>query len=178
MTDYLLNKKYTEHNSQSAPTKYMSVINGVNLEVASPAVISAIRDRDVFLERSISQCIIMSQNISKKYSYIYDKLDEASRHLFRSRIQELLTVAQRHQEIRVKDIVLDAFSESSLVVSFENRKDLKLTINIDEPDYLHCDNASIENVEVAYLSFKSNGKRHTINNTFHNIIIQLLDMYA
>lgn len=178
MKDLLLNRQFTECKSQSASIKGISILNGTNLDTQNPSVISVINDNDIFLDQSVSQCISRSQEISKRYSYIYNQLDESSRLLLRSRMQGLLSIMHRHQEIRVKDIVLDAYSESSFIVSFEDRSDLKLTINFDEPDYINSDNDRIANVEVAYLSFKSNGKRHTINNTFYNIIKQLMDMYA
>lgn len=179
MDDYLLNEFRKDPAVNSEPNKRISILNGIETDSQALSSNSFFTANELCFDRSLNQCIIRSQDIQERYSYIYIKLDETARLRFRSRMQEFLSIVQVHKEICVKDIVLDTYSESSMLVSFEDHSDIKLAINLNEPDCFYSENSSpIENVEVAYLTYKYNGQRHTVNNTLKNIIKQLLEMYA
>lgn len=114
-------------------------------------------------------------DLRKRYSTIYQSFSEDMSMSFNDRMTEVISILSE-KKISIQDIVLDTFSEDSFIVSFTKRADVKLTINFTEPDRIFVDGETINNVEVAYLTYKTDGRRRIINNTLHNIIEELTEI--
>lgn len=126
-------------------------------------------------EQVTSVCINRVFELRTRYSGVYRSFSEEMSRSFNDRMTQVISrLSERN--ITIQDIVLDTFSEESFIVSFPERGDVKLTINLTEPDCINVDGETINNVEVAYLTFKTNGRRRIINNTLHNIIEELMDI--
>lgn len=114
-------------------------------------------------------------DLRERYSTIYQSFSEEMSLSFNDRMTQVISRLS-DRDITIQDIVLDTFTEDSFIVSFPKRRDVKLTINLMEPDRIIVDGESINNVEVAYLTYKTDGRRRIINNTLHNIIEELMDI--
>lgn len=114
-------------------------------------------------------------DLRERYSTIYQSFSEEMILSFNDRMTQVISRLS-DRDITIQDIVLDTFTEDSFIVSFPKRRDVKLTINLMEPDRIIVDGESINNVEVAYLTYKNDGRRRIINNTLHNIIEELMDI--
>lgn len=165
---------YTAPQSQLAKEKKIHFIND---RIGTSHISVSSQGQHISLTREIAMADSIKRvyDLKKRYRYIYDTFSEEISSLFNNRMC-LVVSRLMENKVEIHDISLDTFSEDSFIVSFAKRDDVKLTINLNEPDQIMVDGEIVNNVEVAYLTFNEGGKRRIINNTLRNILTELNSM--
>lgn len=135
-----------------------------------------VQDRIAQQQNSVIDASIMEmQQLQNCYKTILERLDYQTR----TRANELLVSfnqALSRNRINSKACIsIDRYTDESIIVRFSQRDDIRVTLNFTEPDYIDEAN-KILNVEVAYLSFVRNGKRHIHNSTMSVIVDELSEL--
>lgn len=170
MNDIFMNKRKSVQVGDSRKSDGIVFLNRHSQPLASNAFIN---DRDINEETNERKAIAAMKNIEQKYYRVFEKLDKSKRR----RANELLMHFQVKIGLSGKDVVpeytLDTFSEDRIYVTFTHHKDLRVTLNFTEDDFIDTAQ-TIRNVEVAYLSYKKENRRFIVNNTLDEIITHLL----
>lgn len=119
-------------------------------------------------EDNIQREVIHKLSIIRElHEHIFSELDKDLSVLLNQRIMQVVSYLHKNNLIDEYEISFDNYTESCIDVRFPKRPDIVMSVYFDEPDMI---NDTISNVEVAYLTYKKNGKRRSINNTLDYIL--------
>ena len=123
-------------------------------------------------ENIVRSSISEMEQLKNKYDVVLGNLEQN----VRTRANELLLqfnqlVYKKHLNQKTS-ISVDRYTDESIIVRFQQREDVRVTLNFTEPDFID-DSHKIHNVEVAYLSYISDGKRRIRNSTLPVIVDEL-----
>lgn len=170
MNDLFLNKLKSVQVRESSKTDGVLFLNRHSQPLVSDAFIA---DTYIHEETNERKAIAAMMGIEQKYIHVFKTLEKGKRR----RAHELLMRFQIKIGLSGKEVTpnytLDTFSEDRIYVTFPHHKDLRVTLNFTEDDYIDAAQ-TIQNVEVAYLSYRKNDRKHMVNNTLEEIVNQLL----
>lgn len=109
--------------------------------------------------------------IREIHERIFSKLDKDLSVLLNQRIMQVVTCLHNSNLNNEYEISFDNYTECCIDVRFHKRPDMVMSIYFDEPDMI---NDTISNVEVAYLTYKKDGKRQSMNNTLDYILKEMI----
>ena len=124
--------------------------------------------REDKIQREVIQKL---SRIRELHEHIFSNLDKDLSILLNQRIMQVVSYLHKNNLIDEYEISFDNYTESCIDVRFSKRPDIVMSVYFDEPDMI---NDTISNVEVAYLTYKKNGKRRSINNTLDYILKEMV----
>ena len=124
--------------------------------------------REDNIQREVIQKL---SRIRESHEHIFSNLDKDLSVLLNQRIMQVVSYLHKNNLIDEYEISFDNYTESCIDVRFSKRPDIVMSVYFDEPDMI---NDTISNVEVAYLTYKKNGKRRSINNTLDYILKEMV----
>ena len=124
--------------------------------------------REDNIQREVIQKL---STIRELHEHIFSELDKDLSVLLNQRIMQVVSYLHKNNLIDEYEISFDNYTESCIDVRFSKRPDIVMSVYFDEPDMI---NDTISNVEVAYLTYKKNGKRRSINNTLDYILKEMV----
>lgn len=120
--------------------------------------------REDNIQREVIQKLSAIREI---HEHIFSELDNDLSVLLNQRIMQVVSCLHQSNLINEYEISFDNYTECCIDVSFHKRPDVVMSVYFDEPDMI---DDTIFNVEVAYLTYKKDGKRHSMNNTLDYIL--------
>lgn len=105
--------------------------------------------------------------IKERFSSVFSSFPKEYSTLANRRIMQVASSLQKFVIDNEISISFDCYTESCIDIKVIRRPDVVLSVYINEPDEI---DDGIENVEVAYLTYKESGHRRTINNTLDFIL--------
>lgn len=101
------------------------------------------------------------------------ELDSEQKKIINSRIMKTLKFLAFEIDNSIEDsiVTFDTYTRQNVEITFKSRRDIILSISIDEQDVLP--DSDIVNVEVAYLTYNRENCRYTINNSLEYILSEL-----
>lgn len=109
--------------------------------------------------------------IRETHAQIFFVLDKDLSVLLNQRIMQVVNRLHERNMSDEYEISFDNYTECCIDVRFHKRPDMVMSVYFDEPDMI---DDTIYNVEVAYLTYKKNGKRLSINNTLDHILKEMV----
>lgn len=170
---FFLNDNFNERreiDKKDSPSEKAGVFfqSGLAVEDAESYVIDQLLQCEKIVKSSMSEM----KQLQQKYDMVLDGLDSN----VRTRANELLLqfnqLFSTHKYSSMTTISLDRYTDESIIVRFRNREDVRVTLNFTEPDFAD-EQHTIQNVEVAYLSFIQGGKRQIKNSSLPAIVDEL-----
>ena len=133
----------------------------------------SIRDyRQVMTEKMMQHAVQTMEHLLGSYEEVFDGMDA----VVRRRANAMLVQFQQamYGQGREGDVSysVDCYTDESIIIRFSQRKDVRLTMNFTEPEYVD-EQRCIRNIEEAYLSYLKGEKRVIRNSTLDNIIKEL-----
>ena len=125
--------------------------------------------RQVTAEKMMKKTIQTMGELHSRYEKVFDTMDVPIRRRANAMLvqfQQAMSQKRRTGEVFYS---VDCYTDESLIIRFSQRKDVRLTINFTEPEYIN----EHRNIEEAYLSYVKGKTRVIKNSTLENIIMEL-----
>ena len=126
----------------------------------------------VAAEKMMQNAIQTMGQLHSRYEEVFKVMDVPVRRRANAMLvqfQQAISQKRRNDEIIYS---VDCYTDESLIIRFSQRKDVRLTINFTEPEYID-EQRCIRNIEEAYLSYMKGKTRIIRNSTLDNIIMEL-----
>lgn len=141
-------------------------------DVAVEDAVNYASDRLLQCEEIVRTSMVEMQQLRSRYDMVLGGIDRE----LQTRANELLLqfnqLFSKSRYSHLATFSLDRYTDESIIVRFKYREDVRVTLNFTEPDFVD-EKHTIQNVEVAYLSFLQGGKRQIKNSSLSVIVDEL-----
>lgn len=125
--------------------------------------------RQVSAEKMMKKTIQTMGELHSRYEKVFDTMDVPIRRRANAMLVQFQQAMSQKRKIGEVFYSVDCYTDESLIIRFSQRKDVRLTINFTEPEYID----EQRNIEEAYLSYVKGKTRIIKNSTLENIIMEL-----
>ncbi len=131
-------------------------------------------ERHQLIEEKMMQHAIQTMGqLRSHYEDVFDGMDSVVRRRANAMLVQFQQAMSRRHGTDGVTYSVDCYTDESIIIRFSQRKDLRLTINFTEPEFIDA-NRCTRNIEEAYLSYMK-GKKRMIRNSTLDIIINELE---
>lgn len=123
-------------------------------------------------EKMMKSSIQTMGELRSRYVKAFNDMDDNIRRRANAMLVQFQQAISQKLSFDEVSYSVDCYTDESFIIRFSQRKDVRLTINFTEPEYID-EQRSIRNIEEAYLSYMKGKTRIIKNSTLDNIILEL-----